>query len=54
MEKGPSLNDVGNRKGEGLNIGPVDSTKKLTTWGRGVCQKSGKIVDVVYGMMVHV
>ena len=49
--KGPSISDVGNRKGEGVKNGskvPTDSTKKLPIWGRGV-SKFRKIANVVYG-----
>ena len=51
LDKGPSINNVGNREGGGVkNYSklPTDSSKKLPTWGR-VVSKSGKIADVVYG-----
>ena len=43
--KGPSINDVGNWKGEGVKNWsklPMDSTKNLLTWGREGGKKSGK------------
>ena len=36
---GPSINDIGNWEGGGVKNWPklpTDSTKKLSTWGRGV------------------
>ena len=51
IHKGPSINDVGNWEGGGVknwsNL-PMNSTKNCQH-GRGGCQKSGKIADVVYG-----
>ena len=52
--KGPSISDVGNRKGEGVKNGSkvlTDSTKKLPicVYGGGGCQKFRNIADVVYG-----
>ena len=51
MHKGPSINDVSNWEVEGSKTGQNCRRivlKNYRHWG-GVCQKSGKIADVVYG-----